>query len=84
MKPESIITIATLVILVIALGMMSMYEKRRSNEMFDAWMLERDCRFELEMFIRRERGEHLPKSSYDLCDLDPLDINCTCARVKDK
>ena len=57
------------------------FYSNQSEKHFNSWQDERDCRFSLEMFVRRNRGENFPKRNYDLCDLDPLQEICSCGKI---
>jgi hypothetical protein len=83
MKVLIICTVFMTAVISVTHSRISMFEKQ-ADEYFEHWQDEADCRFALEMYIRRQSGELPPKSVYDMCDLLPLHENCSCKKVFDK
>ena len=66
----------------VATTKIALFYKTQNNKNFESWMSERDCRFELEIYLRRERGEiSVPPNGLSDCGIDPLLEKCACGRI---
>ena len=52
---------------------------KKIDALYDLNGLQSDCRFQLHMYVARDRGDIKPIKNPNTCHINPLDKSCACA-----